>query len=231
MPRRYFYDSVMVTENNGKRSVDTVWHKVRNLNFTNQFGQQVSLDDLKGRIIVLDFFFTHCPSICPGLTRNMKRVQEAFHNNDSIVQFISLSVDPERDSFPELRKYADRFGVDQDNWWFGQADKKDLYDFAFTEMKASVADAHIDTAFIHTENFFILDSNRIVRGWYNGFDTAKLAQLVRDVPTLMLEKDRNKPSFLRSFIPYLPVIFIGLGLVIAITLFLSSKRNKNNQPV
>lgn len=226
VPPRYFYDSVQTVESNGKKKTDTVWHQVRNLHFTNQLGDKVSLEDLHGKIIVIDFFFTHCPSICPGLARNMKRLQASFHNNDTIVQFISLSVDPERDSFPQLRKFADRFEADHDTWWFGQADKKDLYDFAFTEMKASIADPGIDTAFIHTENFFLLDSNRVVRGWYNGFDSTKLSQLAHDIPTLMLEKDKKSPSILRGFIPYLPVIFIGIGIVIAVTSVLSARRNK-----
>jgi protein SCO1/2 len=72
MPRRYFYDSVHVAEKNGKITYDTTWHQVKNLHFTNQLGQQVSLDDLKGKIIVLDFFFTHCPTICPKLAVAMK---------------------------------------------------------------------------------------------------------------------------------------------------------------
>lgn len=227
IPPRYFYDSVRTIENNGKKSTDTVWHHVRNISFTNQLGQKVSLDDLKGKIIVLDFFFTHCPSICPALTRGMKKLQDSFQKNDSIVQFISFSVDPERDSVPLLRKFADRFEVDHDNWWFGQADKKDLYDFAFSEIKASIADTRIDTAFIHTENIFLLDSNRVVRGWYNGLDTNKLALLARDIPVLLLEKSKNSPSFFQHFIPYLPVIFIGIGLVIFVTVYLSTRKEKN----
>ncbi len=230
IPPRYFYDSVRTVEGNGKISTDTVWHHVKNISFTNQLGQKVSLDDLKGKIIVLDFFFTHCPSICPGLTRNMKKLQDSFQKNDSIVQFISFSVDPDRDSVPQLRKFADRFKVDHDNWWFAQADRKTLYDFAFSEIKASIADTRIDTAFIHTENFFLLDSNRVVRGWYNGLDTNRLSQLARDIPILLLEKSKTSPSFFRNYIPYLPVIFIGIGLIIFISVYLSTRKDKYDKP-
>lgn len=227
IPHHYFYDSVTVSEKNGKLTTDTVWHKVRNISLTNQLGERVSLDDLPGKIIVLDFFFSRCPTICPGLARNMKKLQDSFIKNDSIVQFISISIDPEHDSVPQLRKFADRFNVNHDTWWFVTGDKKDIYDFALHEIKASVADSAVDTAFIHTENFFLLDSNHIVRGWYNGFDTIKQAQLVRDIPTLMLERDRKSPSVLRGFIPYLPVIFIGVGMVIVfITLLGRIKKNQ-----
>ncbi|MFZ1530464.1 MAG: SCO family protein [Ferruginibacter sp.] len=224
MPPRYFFDSVTVIEKGGKTTTDTVWHSVKNISFTNQHGKQVTLNDAKGKVIVLDFFFTHCPSICPGLARNMKRLQHSFEKNDSIVQFISISVDPERDSVLELRKFADRFNANQDNWWFVTGNKKEIYDFAFSEIKASIADTDVDTAFIHTENFFLLDSNRVVRGWYNGFDTVKLAQLARDIPTLMLEKDKKKPSMLREFIPILPIIFIGIAIVIIVTVIMGKRK-------
>lgn len=195
LPRRYFYDSVAVIEKNGKATTDTIWHKVRNMAFTNQLGKTVTLDSLKGKILVIDFFFSRCPSICPGMAKSMKRLQNSFvNNNDSIVQFISISIDPEHDSVPQLRKFADRYTTNHDGWWFVTGDKKDIYDFAFNDLKASVADPGVDTAFIHTENFFLLDRNRVVRGWYNGFDTLMQAKLVRDIPLLMLEK-RQKKTF------------------------------------
>src|SRR5829696_465415 len=87
MPPRYFYDSVAVIEKKGKITTDTVWHHVENISFTNQLGKKVSLDDLNGKILVVDFFFTRCPTICPGMTRSMKKLQNSFKKNDSIVQF------------------------------------------------------------------------------------------------------------------------------------------------
>jgi len=193
MPPRYFYDSVAVNEKNGKTTYDTIWHHVKNISFTNQLGQQVSLYDIKGKIIVVDFFFTRCPTFCPGMARSMKKLQDSFKKNDtSIVQFISVSIDPLHDSVPQLRKFADKFNVNPDSWWLVTGDKKEIYDFALQEMKASIADTEVDTGFIHTQNFFLLDREKIVRGWYNGFDSAAQQKLVRDIPLLMLEKDRKK---------------------------------------
>ena len=95
-------------------------------------------------------------------------------------------------------------------------------------MKANVADVGADTAFPHTENFFLLDTNRIIRGWYNGFDTVKLAKLAKDIPTIMLERDKKAPSVFRDFIPILPVIFVGIGLIILLMAILN--RNKKLKP-
>ena len=230
MPGRYFLpDSVVVKEKNGKTVTDTIWHKVKNIEFTNQLGKKVSLNDLKGKILVIDFFFTRCPSICPGLAKSMKRLQDSFKKNDSIVQFISISIDPEHDSVPQLRKFADRYNVNHDSWWFVTGDKKEIYDFALNEMKAGLADTEVDSAFIHTENFFLLDSGRVVRGWYNGFDTLKQAQLVRDIPLLMLERDKKAPSVFREFIPILPVIFIAIGIIFVVVLIFNRQKNRQEK--
>jgi protein SCO1/2 len=193
MPRRYFFDSVAVNEKNGKVTTDTVWHHVKNISFTNHLGKQVSLYDIKGKVIVLDFFFTRCPTFCPGMTRAMKKLQDSFKKNDtSFVQFISVSIDPVHDSVPQLRKFADRFSISPDNWWMVTGDRKEIYDFAFQEIKANIADAEVDTGFLHTQNFFLLDREKIVRGWYSAFDSVEQQKLVRDIPLLMLEKDRKK---------------------------------------
>ncbi len=224
MPRRYFFDSVVVTEKNGKQTMDTIWHKVMNMTFTNQLGKQVTLDDLKGKIIVIDFFFTRCPSICPRLTRAMKRLQDSFLKNDTIVQFISITVDPVHDSTKQLRNFADKFNVNHDTWWFVTAEKTALKNFALQEIKANIADTEVDTAFIHTRNFFLLDRDRVIRGWYNGEDTLAQAELVKTIPLLMLERNKKAPSFFRNFIPKLPVIFIAIGIVIFGTAVLGRRR-------
>ncbi len=88
MPHRFFFDSVAVVEKRGKATSDTLWHSVKNIAFTNQLGDKVSLDDLKGKIIVASFFFTRCPSLCPQMARSMKKLQKSFKKNDNIVQLL-----------------------------------------------------------------------------------------------------------------------------------------------
>jgi protein SCO1/2 len=200
MPRRYYYDSVITREKNGKEITDTIWHKVSNVTLTNQLGQQVSLDDLAGKIIVIDYFFTHCPSICPALTRNMKKLQNSMKLKDdrrrvdtTFVHFLSFTVDPERDSVAALRKYADRHGVNHDVWWLLTGPKKTIYDHSINEIKLGIEDGEgVDTAFIHTDRFVLLDKNRVVRGYYRGLDSVSIAKLSEDIVFLMLEKDPKK---------------------------------------
>ena len=193
MPRRYFYDTVVVKMEKGKEVNDTVWHKVKPFKLKNQFGKKVGLDDLEGKIVVADFFFTSCPSICPKLTRNMKRLQDAFKKTDTIVRFVSFSIDPERDSVSKIKAYGDRFGIDHDTWWMLTGDRKVIYDIALNEFKASIAaEGNIDTGFIHTEKFFLLDRDKVVRGWYDGLDSVNLGRLIKDVVLLNMERDKKK---------------------------------------
>jgi protein SCO1/2 len=104
MPRHYLPDLVDTITKKGKRISDTVWHRLNDFSLVNQERKPVTLDSLKGKIIIADFFFTHCPTICPGLTKNMKRLAESIHNGQRVgdrtnkqVHFLSFSIDPERD--------------------------------------------------------------------------------------------------------------------------------------
>ena len=204
MPPRFYADSILTKIENGKRTTDTVWHHVRNITLTNQLGEKVSLDDIKGKVIVADFFFTRCPSICPTLTRNMKELQDALKVSDirkqmdsPFVHFISFSIDPERDSVPVLKKYSDKYKVNPDIWWLLTGPKKEIYDFALNELKLGVQDGGgIDSNYVHSGKFILLDRYRVVRGYYDGLDKESMSKLAEDLTILMLEKDKKKK---RSF--------------------------------
>ena len=193
MPRHYFYDTVVTKLQNGKPVDDTIWHKIKPFKLLNQFGDSVGIDDWGGKIIVANFFFTSCPSICPTLTRNMKKLQTAFIKTDTIVRFISFTVDPLRDTVQKVKAYGDKYGINHDTWWMLTGPKKEIYDIAFNEFKASVvSEGKVDTNFIHTEKFFLLDRDKVVRGFYNGLDSNHLDQLIKDIVLLNMERDKKR---------------------------------------
>lgn len=201
MPKHFYIDSIVTKTVDGKTSTDTVWHRTENIQLVNQLGDIVSLYDIQNKVIVANFIFTRCPSICPTMTKNMARLQQSFsHYNEgrkvidsSIVRFVSFSIDPERDSVEALKAYADKFGVNHDNWWMLTGDKKKIYDFALNEMKLGLVDGEsVDTSFIHSQKFVLLDKEYKVRGYYDGLDTLSLSNLAKDIGLLMLEKDKKK---------------------------------------
>ncbi|HET9056040.1 MAG TPA: SCO family protein [Chitinophagaceae bacterium] len=188
MPRRYYADSTRVYTEDGKLITDTVWHRVANIDVINQLGQKVSLDTIKGKIIVADFFFTRCPSICPTLTKNMRKLQQSFMKTPDYVHFLSFSVDPERDSVPVLKAYTDKYNINHSNWWLVTGDKKAIYNFALNEIKLGLQDGEgVDSNFIHTPKFVLLDRNRVIRGYYNGLDSTEMLRLLDDVVFLNME--------------------------------------------
>jgi protein SCO1/2 len=233
MPRRYYEDSVITKMVNGKETSDTAWHSVRNITLTNQLGNTVSLDSLHGKVIVADFFFTRCPSICPYLTRNMKRLQDGLKLKDdtkridtTFVQFLSFSVDPERDSAEVLKRYADRYGVNPDVWWLLTGPKKRIYDFALSELKMGLQDGgSADSNFIHSEKMILLDKDRVVRGYYNGLDTMELARMGNDIVLLMLEKDKHRKSEVVEELKKIWPIFV-IALVAVIIFMLVNRKPK-----
>jgi protein SCO1/2 len=231
MPRRYYDDSVITKVTDGKQTTDTVWHSIKNISLTNQLGKTINLSQLKDKILVMDFFFTHCGSICPQLTRNMKKMQDAIKHQDNIkyadsnfVQFLSFSVDPERDSVPVIKRYADKFAINHDNWWLLTGPKKTIYDFAFEELKVDkYNDEPVDSNFVHTSRFTLVDRDGIVRGYYNGLDEASLEKLGNDMVLLMLEKDKKKKSELFIEIKAIWPIFLIVILAVGVFLFLNRK--------
>jgi protein SCO1/2 len=224
MPPHYFADTVITVTKKGKNVKDTVWHRVADFSLTNQENKTITWENLKGKIVVADFFFTHCPTICPSLTLNMKRLAESVNNGQRVgdktnqqVHFLSFSIDPERDSAERLKKWADRFQVNPQQWWLLTGNKKMIYDLIINEMKIPVDDGMgVDTNFMHTDHFVLIDSNRYVRGFYHGLEPASLAKLSNDLILLTLEKGKKEKSFFDGKLQLIAVVFLvaifGIGL-------------------
>jgi protein SCO1 len=243
LPRQLLLDDVVEYENNGKTLTDSIWHKTGNIKLVNQLGDTVNLYDIKGKAIVLDLFFTHCPSICPRLTRSMKSLQNSFKTgggsrlkiDTSVVQFISLSIDPESDSVAQLKTYANNFGINPDNWWLLTGNRDSIYKFIFEELKIDkLSTEPVDTGFAHTSRFALLDKDYISRGRlgqaYDGLDSASMKLLARDIGLLMLEKNKKEPKTL--FKSIIDLSWLWLIILLLITGFIwqfnkSMKKEKN----
>jgi len=238
MPRHYLFDSTTTTVKNGKEIIDTVWHRLPEFALTNQLGQKVSWQDMHGKVIVADFFFTHCPTICPGLTVSMKRFQDGVTNTKRVgdktadfLHLLSFSIDPERDSTERLKMWADRFQVNPDQWWLLTGSKKMIYDTIIKAMKIPAEDGKgVDSNFFHTDHFVLIDTNRYVRGYYHGLDSASMSKLSEDIILLTLEKDKTKKGFLADKLQLLAVVFLMAICSVGIFLFIFRKKGAHVKP-
>lgn len=159
-------------------------HTVSDFNLINQNGKTITQDDYKGKIYVTDFFFTRCQSICPKMTDNMVKIQEAYINNDDIM-FLSLSVTPDIDSIPILREYANNKGIIDSKWNVTTGDKKHIYKLARNSYFAVVeqGDGGLQD-FIHTPNFVLVDKKKQIRGVYDGTLDEEIIRLINDIKVL-----------------------------------------------
>lgn len=194
IPPRYRVTQINTVTEDGKSYSDTVFHKVADLELTNQLGKKVRLNqDLKGKILVIDFIFTNCNSICPQLSRNMRDLQKAYiKKNPEIVQFVSISVDSERDSVAALRAYADSYGADHDRWWFLTGNKDSIFNYAKNELGLVLDNADVAGDFIHSEKLVILDTARNIRGYYDGLDKAKTKTVADNIYIISREKMKKR---------------------------------------
>ena len=168
---------------NGKKTD----HTIADFTFTDQDGKAISEMNWRGKIVVANFFFTHCPSICPKMTKNLVRVQETLKNDASII-INSFTVDPEHDDAAALKNYAETFGINEPSWKLLTGDKKELYKLARNSFLITASEGDggpLD--FIHSDKLVLVDKKRRIRGYYDGTSADEVSQLIHDIKKLKYE--------------------------------------------
>jgi cytochrome oxidase Cu insertion factor (SCO1/SenC/PrrC family) len=184
----------------GGRSLSRLgdYGRVPAFDLVTQDGEPLRHTDLLGTLWVGDFIFTNCASTCPMMTRAMQDVADAL-DPEFGVQFVSFSVDPERDTPEVLARYAQDYGIDTGNWTFLTGDKQTLRDLVLNGFHLSVQDATREELLagadevIHSTRFVVVDPRGVIRGYYDGTDDEALKQLVTDLGTLHAESAERMP--------------------------------------
>ena len=96
-----------------------------NFALTSQADRSVSLESLKGHVVVLTFLYTNCPDVCPIVTSRLREVQMLLESDADDARFVAVSVDPEGDSVESAREYLDKWGLSA-NWHFLVGDRPEL---------------------------------------------------------------------------------------------------------
>ncbi|MEO8069374.1 MAG: SCO family protein [Flavobacteriales bacterium] len=162
-------------------------HHILDFRLFDQNGDTITLANTHGKVRVADFFFTTCTSICPKMSMQMERVQEAFKDDDRVV-LLSHSVTPEMDSVPVLAEYAQLHGADQRRWHLLTGDRRQIYRLARRSWFAALDDGDGgQDDFVHTENFVLADTLGRLRGFYDGTKAEDVDRLIADMHTLLEE--------------------------------------------
>jgi protein SCO1 len=167
-------------------------HHVRDFSLINQDGETITQKNLEGKIYVADFFFIRCGSICPKMTSQLQRVQEKFREEKKVM-ILSHTVLPETDTVEAMKAYAEQYGADHSQWYFLTGDKKQIYDLArksyFVVKDAAPGKGDEENDFIHTENFVLVDSQKRIRGYYDGTSEQDVSRLLSDMDKLLKEEE------------------------------------------
>lgn len=180
-------------------SVDTLYHTVYeaypDFRFPTQTGDTLTWDSLKGHIFIADVFFTRCPGICPKLSASMASLVEYFQDEPDI-RFLSISVDPENDSVPALREYADRYEAPDHKWYFITGNKDELYKLAHEAFFfKAMEDENGELGFVHDNVMMLIDrEGRIRKGekFYDGTNSKDMELLSDELKLLKLEYESHE---------------------------------------
>jgi len=179
-----------LVERDGKNVVDTIYAEIPPFSFTDRYGQPFTDKDVEGKIIIADFFFTRCTTICPRMSINMQQLQlklndEAFKH----VVFLSHTVDPEHDTPAVLDEYAKRLQADPDRWKFLTGNAVDIYRMGNTGyLLSALEDSTSAEQFVHDGRFVLVDKNRHIRGYYDGTMAEGMNALAADLKMLLKEE-------------------------------------------
>ena len=150
----------------------------------NHDNESLTSTDLKDRITLVNFIFTRCRDVCPGLTTKLKLIESQLDARADI-SYISLSVDPEFDTPEVLQAYRQKFDIQNPNWHFltGPYDTiRDLMDSFQLAYQRGPSDDSIPNI-IHSEKIILIDSNNQIRGFYST-DNAGITDLLIAISTL-----------------------------------------------
>lgn len=145
-------------------------------NFVESTGRPFGLNELKGKINVVDFIFTSCPMICPVMSGKMAQLYRDFADKPQ-VRFVSITVDPETDTLPVLQAYAKSHGVTDNRWVFLRGPIEDIV--SLSEKGFMLAADRLPGG--HSTRFILVDDQGGIRGYYDSYDDLSLAKLREDI--------------------------------------------------
>jgi len=163
-------DLVFISNNGENR-------KVPNFSFINQDGKKITNKDYEGKVYVIEFFFTSCPTICPRMNRNLIQIQNEFKDFEDF-GVASFTINPDYDTSEVLKAYAEKYGITNPNWHLMTGDKEVIYKLSNEGFYIYAAEnPDVEGGFEHSGNFALIDKNgfircRVVNGnpiiYYNG---------------------------------------------------------------
>ena len=164
---------------------------------TNQDGKKVSNETYKGKVYVLEFFFTTCPSICPEMNLSMLEIEKTFFGNPNF-GIVSITIDPAHDTPQVLKDHAKLLGVKSSTWNFLTGDKATIMDLSNKGFNLYAGEnSKVSGGFEHSGLFALIDKDGNIRCrkdefgnpniYYDGLDKKGVREIQEDIKILLEE--------------------------------------------
>lgn len=175
----------------GERDVspagDTIYRQVPDFQFVDQDSQLVTNATFANKIYVVDFFFIHCPTICPKVKANGLRIFQRFKDDDRI-GMLSHSIDVKNDTVAALKRHAEKLGIDSKKWHLVTGDHDAIYGIADDYFSVAKEDPNTPGGFDHSGRIILVDKNRHVRSFCDGTDADDVDRFMKDISKLLAEE-------------------------------------------
>ncbi len=164
---------------------------------TNQKNKKISNADYTGKVFVLEFFFSTCPTICPKMNASLKEVQQQF-NGMKDFGIASITINPENDTPEVLKKHMKELGIISENWNFLTGEKAYIYEIANKGFNMYAAqNSKVNGGFEHSGLFALIDKNGVIRCrkddfgnpilYYDGLEKSGVTAIIEDIKLLLQE--------------------------------------------
>ncbi len=162
---------------------------------TNQDNQKVTNATFKGKVVVIEFFFTSCPTICPKMNQSMLAIEKQFFGNPNF-GIASITIDPETDSPKVLKEHSALLGVKSSNWHFLTGDRDYIFNLANKGFNLYAGENNkVSGGFEHSGLFALIDKNGFIRCrkdkygnpilYYDGLDSKGVKEIQEDIKLLL----------------------------------------------
>ncbi|UOF94321.1 MAG: SCO family protein [Bacteroides sp.] len=163
------------------------YHTISSFKLINQNNEIITNEFYNDKLYVADFFFTNCPTICPGIKKNMLKIQNKYLK-DNRVHLLSHTIDYKNDTALILKKYMKKIGANENKWNFVYGAKNDIYEIARESYMAYIKeDSKEPGGFLHSGVLLLIDKNRYIRGVYDGSSNKDINILIKDIKILLKE--------------------------------------------
>ena len=186
----YGTEEVLLQDENGEDYIDTVYKKITGFNFIDQDSNRITEKTVAGKIYVVDFFFTSCPTICPKMKQQMLRIYKEYEENENVV-LLSHSIDFRNDTVPKLKRYAEKLEIESEKWHLVTGTKEGIYGIAKEYILPAQEDDSAPGGYLHSGQFVLMDGNHHIRGYYDGTVPTDVDLLMKHMDVL-LEEQKNQ---------------------------------------